>query len=120
MSAHQDTFRSPRLTAKGKANFGHIDWSVKAPKAPKKEAVPVTKSSLCFPMISGDYAPYECPVTGKTIEGRVAHKENLEKTGCRLQEKGEFEDVKKNGQKRINEQIDAAVDKCVDEVASTL
>lgn len=120
MASHQDRFRSPILSAQGKSNYDKIDWSVPVPKKAKVEVVPVTRSHLGFPMISSDYAAYECPVTGKMIEGRVAHARNLEETGCRLHEKGEFEDVKKNGQKQINDQIDAAVDKCVDEIAHTL
>lgn len=66
---------------------------------------------------SSEYQGYECPVTGNWIEGKHAHRENLKRTGCRLLEKGEFEDVKKNGKKRHMEQIDKAVDKAVEEVA---
>lgn len=42
-------------------------------------------------LITQDYKPYECPVTGKMIEGRAAHRENLKQTGCRILEKGERE-----------------------------
>ena len=38
-----------------------------------------------------DYRPYSCPVTGKPIEGRRAHQENLKRTGCRVLERGEKE-----------------------------
>lgn len=41
------------------------------------------------PMVVGDYPPYTCPITGKLIEGRRAHIENLAKHGCRVLEPGE-------------------------------
>ena len=44
---------------------------------------------ICAPAVRGDYAPYECPITGKTIEGRRAHEENLKRHGCRVLEPGE-------------------------------
>ena len=75
---------------------------------------------LAMPMISSDYKAYECPVTGNMIEGRRAHSENLKVTGCRLHEKGEFEDVKKNGKKYVEARMDLAIDKAVDEVARDL
>lgn len=46
--------------------------------------------------ISSDYKGYSCPVTGKWVEGRAAHRENLKRTGCRLLEKGESRDAAKN------------------------
>lgn len=45
------------------------------------------------PAVHGDYAPYECPITGKVIEGRRAHVENLAKHNCRVFEPGEREEV---------------------------
>jgi putative FmdB family regulatory protein len=44
---------------------------------------------ISAPAVQGDFQPYECPVTGKFIEGRRAHEENLKKTGCRVLEAGE-------------------------------
>jgi len=76
------------------------------------EAVPP-----CCAVCAGDYQPYDCPITGKTIDGRREHRENLELHGCRVHEKGEFEDVKKNGKKRIEASMDAAIDKSVDAIA---
>lgn len=49
----------------------------------------VAEKQLAAPRVLGDYAGYECPVTGRWIEGRAAHKENLARTGCRLLEPGE-------------------------------
>lgn len=39
--------------------------------------------------IAGDYEGYTCPITGKWIEGRAAHRENLKRHGCRILERGE-------------------------------
>ena len=100
-----------------KDNYDKIKWD----RTPKPEPVTVRfvskRSHLNMPYIAGDYKAYECPITGKTIDGRVEHEENLRKHGCRIHEAGEFEDVKKNGQKRINASVDAAIDKSVDAIA---
>ena len=34
------------------------------------------------PILLGDYEAYDCPVTGKMIEGRYAHNENLKRQGA--------------------------------------
>jgi|TARA_R110000803_G_scaffold128619_1_gene196088 hypothetical protein len=100
-----------------KDNYDKIKWD----KTIQVKKVAVSNNSkrshLNMPYIAGDYKPYDCPITGKSIDGRVEHEENLKKHGCRIHEAGEFEDVKKNGQKRINASIDAAIDKSVDAIA---
>lgn len=53
----------------------------------------VAEKVLSAPMVRPDYAGYECPVTGKFIEGRRAHAENLKRTGCRLFEPGETQEM---------------------------
>lgn len=45
--------------------------------------------------LAADYAGYECPVSGRWVEGRAAHQENLKRTGCRLLEPGESRDAPK-------------------------
>jgi len=47
------------------------------------------------PRVVVDYAGYESPVTGKWIEGRRAHREELARTGCRVYEKGETQEFMK-------------------------
>ena len=69
------------------------------------------------PYVVGDYAPYKCPITGNIIDGKREHAKNLEKHGCRVHEKGEFEDVKKYGRKRHEEAIDRAVDRAAQDMA---
>tara|TARA_R110000787_G_scaffold282669_1_gene394663 strand:+ start:480 stop:821 length:342 start_codon:yes stop_codon:yes gene_type:complete len=108
-----------------KANFAEIDWSIRRmnispPYIHKSGSVGSNRAALHSPAISRDYAAYECPVTGRIIEGRAAHRENLRATDCRILERGEFEDVKKNGKRDFLDGIDRAVDKAVDEIAGTL
>lgn len=47
------------------------------------------------PAVRGDYSGYECPITGKWIEGRRAHEENLARHGMRVLEGGEREALQK-------------------------
>lgn len=105
---------SPRF----KENYVGIDWTVRAelPVKPKQD-IGHLRSNIPTPMIARDYGVYNCPITGKPVEGRTAHAENLKRHGCRVLEKGEFEDVKKNGKARLNEKIDAAIDKSIEAVA---
>lgn len=51
----------------------------------------VATKVLSAPAVIGDYPGYECPVSGKWVEGRKAHEENLKRTGCRVYEPGERE-----------------------------
>jgi hypothetical protein len=62
------------------------------------------------PILLGDYSPYDCPVTGKIIEGRHAHEENLKRQGCRLLEPGESRDYLK----RRDEDFDNSMRKILD------
>lgn len=64
---------------------------------------------LSAPSVRGDYEGYSCPVTGKWIEGRRAHEENLRRHGCRVLEPGETREAQ-----RRREADDAALDASVD------
>lgn len=70
----------------------------------------ITQAPMGF--VQGNYAPYECPVTGNIIDGRKAHEENLARTGCRLLEPGESSGVTK----RIAAE-EAAFDKAIEATA---
>jgi hypothetical protein len=100
-----------------KENFKLIRWEDHDYRAYRKEMPPAARSDFPMPMISGDYKPYECPITGRLVDGRREHRENLKKHGCRVFEAGEFEDVKKNGKKRLEEKIDAAIDRAAEKAA---
>ena len=67
--------------------------------------------------VQSDYAAYECPVSGDIIHGKREHERNLEKHGCRVHERGELEDVKRNGRRQRDEAIDRAVDSAVEAMA---
>jgi len=47
-------------------------------------------------MISGDYPGYVSPATGRWVEGKKAHQEDLKRSGCRIYEQGETQDYLKN------------------------
>ena len=70
---------------------------------------------LSAPHIAMDYPGYTCPVTGKWIEGRAQHRENLKRQGCRVLEPGETEQVR-----RAREDADRALDRALDETTEQL
>ena len=69
---------------------------------------------ISAPRVLGDYEGYDCPVTGKRIEGRKAHRENLARQGCRILEPGEKEAVARN-RARADKELEAAVDATVEQ-----
>ena len=103
-----------------KENYDKIKWSKKPFKRKQQIDFSSNRSHIAMPYISGDYKPYKCPITGRTIDGKREHNENLQLHGCRIHEKGEFEDVKKNGKKRTEAAMDAAIDKSVDAIAKQI
>lgn len=64
-----------------------------------------------------DYESYNCPITGKLIEGRKAHRENLEKHGCRIFEPGEHTDFVKNRERSIRENAERTADFLMERIA---
>lgn len=62
---------------------------------------------LDAPRVFGDLEAYECPVTGKRIDGWKEHQNNLARHGCRVLEPGEREGKIKETQQSINRAIDA-------------
>lgn len=91
-----------------------VDKATGAPaKLPKKFNPPRIHLAL-------DYKPYRCPITGKPIEGKRAHQENLKRHGCRLLEKGEKEqNVRERAEsdRKLEKAIDVAVEKTAAELA---
>lgn len=57
------------------------------------------------PVLLGDYEAYECPVTGKPVEGRYAHSENLKRQNCRLLEPGESRDAMKRQEQQFESDL---------------
>jgi len=107
-----------------KQNYDGIDWTVKiAPVRRDPPRVSPNRADFATPLVTGDFAPYDCPITGKIIEGRAAHEENLKRHDCRILERGEKEDNARNGQRVIDEENkrrDAAIDGIVDAVANEI
>lgn len=68
------------------------------------------------PMVLGDYAPYSCPITGRPVEGRRAHIENLKKHGCRILEPGESDQVRRN-RANFEKKLDQEIERTVEQVA---
>lgn len=68
------------------------------------------EKQLSAPAVLGDYAGYACPVTGKWIEGRKAHEENLRLHGCRVLEPGETAAASRHA-----DSSEAALDRAVEE-----
>ena len=67
--------------------------------------------------INKDYEDYTCPVTGKLISGRVAHEENLKRTGSRVFEPGEKDAMMRRKaaeeaafDKKIEDSVEQAID----------
>lgn len=75
---------------------------------------------ISAPRVAADYPGYECPVTGKWVEGKAAHRENLKRTGCRLLESGETEQFKRDLPKRREQELDKAVETAVNNAARDL
>jgi len=74
---------------------------------------------IMAPAVRGDYAGYSCPITGKWIEGRRAHQENLKQHGCRVLEPGETDNVKRT-QRQADEALDRSVESTVEQFVQTL
>lgn len=69
--------------------------------------------------VMGDYESYECPVTGKEVSGRKAHNENLKRTGCRLLETGEKEELVR-ARAAEERALDRSLDREVDKIVETM
>jgi hypothetical protein len=109
--------------SKYKLNYADIRWGAHI-IAPKNYAAPSPhRSDFPTPQVSGDFAAYDCPITGKSIEGRVAHEENLRRHDCRILETGEKEDNSRNAAAFVeseNVKRDAVIDGIVDQVAKDI
>ena len=55
---------------------------------------------------------YQCPITGREINGKRAHEENLARHGCRVLESGEAEDAARR-RRDAEKSLDAALGSCI-------
>lgn len=74
---------------------------------------------ISAPAIVADYPGYTSPTTGRWIEGRQAHREELARTGCRVFESGEKEEFLRRKAQRERE-FDKAIDETADELLATM
>lgn len=71
------------------------------------------------PMVAVDYPAYQSPASGRWIDGKKAHHEELKRTGCRIFEPGERKDAERRKQaaeQAENTFIDNSVDKVFAEI----
>lgn len=60
---------------------------------------------------------YQCPITGKDINGKRDHEANLARHGCRVLESGEAEDAqrrRKQAAADFDRALDTGIDKIID------
>lgn len=60
---------------------------------------------------------YQCPITGREINGKRAHEENLARHGCRVLESGEAEDAarrRRDAEKSLDAALDSGIDRIID------
>lgn len=74
---------------------------------------------LVAPQVMPELGSYTCPITGKWVDGRKAHKENLKRRGCRVFEPGELEHFKKSKDERQKE-FDRRTEQIVEKAARTM
>ena len=81
---------------------------------------PMTRQEVNRTFVSVDYPAYVSPATGKVIEGKRQHIEDLKRSGCRIKEPGETRDFAKNASNIHEANINQAVDQAVDAAARDL
>lgn len=74
---------------------------------------------IVAPAVQADITPYESPATGKWISSRRAMRDDLERSGCFLNEPGVREDIARN-KKRAEAETDRLVERRVDETIRDL
>lgn len=78
----------------------------------------VAEKLISAPAVRGDYEAYNCPITGKRIEGRKAHEENLRRHGCRVLEPGEVGSATSRRARETAELEDAVAESAAQAVAT--
>ena len=82
---------------------------------------PMTKI-IEAPAVVGDYEGYLSPATGKWVEGRKQHQEDLARSNCRILEPGESRmemEKTRNRQAAAEKSIDEAVERTAAELGIT-
>lgn len=79
----------------------------------------ISEKVISLPMVAVDYPAYESPVTGRRIEGKRAHLEELKRTGCRLLEPGERQDAERK-RKATDQKLEQKLTSSVDQIFSQI
>lgn len=82
----------------------------------QKESKPVDCNTGLRVYVSPDIKAYDCPITGKIIDGKKEHRENLKRTGCRNLEPGES----RESQKRQESELNAACKRTAHEMVAAI
>lgn len=77
------------------------------------------RQEIYRPMVAPDYEGYQSPATGKWVEGRKAHQDDLRRSGCRILEPGETESFIKNKKSR-EEDFGRRVEAIVEQTAAEI
>lgn len=85
------------------------------PEIPQAEPVEFKTSRAAY--VSSDIEGYTCPVTGKFVDGRRDHRENLKRTGCRVLEPGEKDQFIKERPREAERNAERAADFLSDRIA---
>lgn len=79
----------------------------------------VAEKVISKPMVAVDYPAYQSPATGKWIEGRRQHEEDLRRSGCRILEPGEQKDMEKRKQAK-EQAFETSIDNTVEQTFAEL
>lgn len=79
----------------------------------------IAEKVISKPMVSVDYPAYQSPATGKWVEGRKQHEEDLKRSGCRILEPGERQDMEKRKQAK-EQAFEASIDNSVEKTFAEL
>ena len=76
---------------------------------------------LSAPHFTIDNVDYTCPITGKWIGSKAAHRDNLARHDCRVLETGEKEAAaafRKAADDKLDKELDISVEKAIDAMPS--
>ncbi len=81
---------------------------------------PMRRVLVLPPFVRGDYQGYVSPASGKWVEGKKAHIDDLARSDCRILEQGESAHFAKNAAKIHDESLTKACNEAVDAAVKDL
>jgi len=76
---------------------------------------------ISTPMFTVDSVGYNCPISGRWIGSKAAHRDNLDRQGCRVLETGEHEEkaaFRKAKDDDLENRLDATIEKTIEAMPS--